>query len=760
MANPRGFLDAAGDGPLTFGQRLAGDPRIARVIEGNLPALSQIDPQLAARLQQRDPEAIFEAYQMIVGSGGRLKAPAKPEPFSAVDAPARQMDLPISDDPVESIRSLIPYGSRGPGVAVGGPTGSGVPVGEPSGPGVLQFPPPSASRLGPTGVIPHPSMGGPRDLIAVPPPGARGLRDAAAAGIAGAAAGAGGYLAGDRLAQELLLEPDDSVDMKSGDTAALAAESSPPPSVIAASGPPPASLGAEKSAILSQRNWDTHGNELPLATDAQLDEWRDMDVAAGRMPPRPQRKPAAVVPPELRGEWQDYENQLDMRAGDSVWNPPTFAQASRRRLMDDINEQRRENGLPPMSAPRRPAAASSFDPNAASQINVDPAPATQMSPQESMEADLYAKGYSADEARKQAALQAELQAEREAKQLEQDLSQGGYGQRRVPGPRDLSGRAPMGAPFASVEEGRGYSERAVDEAGRPVMSQRDRDMRERGFIPVQTPDGTTAYQLEYLDGRSVGPGQQGYRKGLVDSGKYEYAEVPGMGGAGKSRVLTPTKAFREQMVEQNARVKAAQDKRNPYKNLASPADRMSRFLAQIQLGGGRLSPQAIQLETMLNGMDPEQRQRSLQYMAPGGALAAQVDARNLEAAAGLARNAVMGVLGQAGANNPAAAAAIESGLPLDQQVQLTRDRNGGTLPANSPAGVALLQQIENDVIGPFATEAEVDQAVRQAVAAGIPLADAEAHFAPRRWKKKPAPDTEEPSPVPTAGAPLPPLPGP
>ena len=84
----------------------------------------------------------------------------------------------------------------------------------------------------------------------------------------------------------------------------------------------------------------------------------------------------------------------------------------------------------------------------------------------------------------------------------------------------------------------------------------------------------------------------------------------------------------------------------------SQQDRMKRFQAQIQLGGGRLSPQAIQLETLLNGMDPEQRQRAMQYMAPGGALAAQVDARNLEAAAGLARNAVVGVLGQQGPGNP------------------------------------------------------------------------------------------------------------
>lgn len=71
---------------------------------------------------------------------------------------------------------------------------------------------------------------------------------------------------------------------------------------------------------------------------------------------------------------------------------------------------------------------------------------------------------------------------------------------------------------------------------------------------------------------------------------------------------------------------------NAVRNLANKSrtsnqqDRMKRFQAQIQLGGGRLSPQAIQLETLLNGMDPDQRQRAMQYMAPGGVLAAEVDA--------------------------------------------------------------------------------------------------------------------------------------
>ena len=169
-----------------------------------------------------------------------------------------------------------------------------------------------------------------------------------------------------------------------------------------------------------------------------------------------------------------------------------------------------------------------------------------------------------------------------------------------------------------------------------------------------------SYMLEYSPGDyPAGPGQRGYRKGLVDSGKYEEREMPGIGGVGTVNVLAPTQAFREQMVEQNARVKAAQDKRNPYKNLASPADRMSRFLAQIQLGGGRLSPQAIQLETMLNGMDPEQRQRALQYMAPGGALAAEVDARRNQDLIDLGKRVAMNPEVFGNKDNPVAQAQID-----------------------------------------------------------------------------------------------------
>lgn len=271
-----------------------------------------------------------------------------------------------------------------------------------------------------------------------------------------------------------------------------------------------------------------------------------------------------------------------------------------------------------------------------------PTPSPPPSAQESMEADLYAKGYSADEARKQAQIQAEMQAEREREQLEQDLSQGGYGQRRVPSPRGLDGRSAQGAPFASVEEAENYSERA-EATGMPGLyspSQADDDMRARGFVPVYTPDGRVSYQLEAVDGSFVpgSPGRAGSRadltaprpdgKGGMMPGPYyrDSAEGP----TGGQQVLRPTEATLAKRDAAYAKAKERQDARNPYKDMASPAERMKRFHAQIQLGGGHLSPQAIQLETMLNGMTPEQRQQAMRYMVPGGQFAAGVDAQNMQ----------------------------------------------------------------------------------------------------------------------------------
>lgn len=74
----------------------------------------------------------------------------------------------------------------------------------------------------------------------------------------------------------------------------------------------------------------------------------------------------------------------------------------------------------------------------------------------------------------------------------------------------------------------------------------------------------------------------------------------------------------------------------------------------------------------------------------------------------------------------------ENELPEEDHAALERERNEGVLPANSRAGQRMLSKIESKVIGPYATQREVDDAVQAAVDAGIPREEAEKHFAPRR----------------------------
>lgn len=254
----RGLVGAPLDALAT---KMATDPRIQRKIAENLPALTQINPALAQRLQAGDPSASVEAYQMIVRAEGELPLRSS--------GPSRQLELPLGEQPDSSPMGLIPFGVRGPGVPVGGPTGPGVLVGEPIGSGVPVYPmsafrggmsvpqqgiptPSGPARIGTTawtpgsgqlplrGVIPHPGMGGPRDLI-LRQPDQRSLSDMAQAGIAAAAAAGGGYMAG-RSAYDLLpgngpavpsieaaTVADDAVT--SGGTEDLAAETSPPPVV-------------------------------------------------------------------------------------------------------------------------------------------------------------------------------------------------------------------------------------------------------------------------------------------------------------------------------------------------------------------------------------------------------------------------------------------------------------------------------------------------------------------------------------------------
>lgn len=134
-------------------------------VRGQVQANSEmVPPELMARIQSGDPEALNEAYAGIVRRMERAeRAPRQrelpmgdqPDPFS--DIPANDMEgmppefAPTTDAQVEQfveaqrarkqsvedqIRSLIPLGRSGPGVPVGdsyGGTTRGVPVGRPTG---------------------------------------------------------------------------------------------------------------------------------------------------------------------------------------------------------------------------------------------------------------------------------------------------------------------------------------------------------------------------------------------------------------------------------------------------------------------------------------------------------------------------------------------------------------------------------------------------------------------------------------------------
>lgn len=342
----------------------------------------------------------------------------------------------------------------------------------------------------------------------------------------------------------------------------------------------------------------------------------------------------------------------------------------------------------------------------------------------------------------------EMMAEQSASQLRNDLAQGGYGQRRVPGPAGLDGRAPMGKPFSSVEDAEGYNYRQPMDSGGFGDSQKDQDMRERGYAAVVGPDGRVSYMVASTEGGILpgAPGRPGYRADLVNTGKYEKSAAIAPSG-NQVEVLAPTAAFREKMAEQDAKVRARQEARNPYRDLASPADRMKRFLAQVQLGGGRQTPQSIQLETVLNGMTPEQRQQAMRYMAPGGQLAAGVDAQNMQNANEIIKRFMTS--GAAGLlPNPAVQAQVQQ-----QQVVHRAGREGDLGELYAPSGMFGYNEFTpdeqesmyNDLIAEGYTDAEARAAVnRQAQ---------KRRATTKKYGAAPAPSASPPAVVPPGSVP-------
>lgn len=135
---------------LALFRRLAGNPDVLAQINASMPSLRKLDPSLAARVEARDPAAVADAYKMIVDAGEQAtRGRSAADNADIFDEDYDVLSTTINDT------AMIPYGSRGPGVAMGGPTGSGVTVPAPTG---------LSTRVTPRIGIPGPVASPVRDL--------------------------------------------------------------------------------------------------------------------------------------------------------------------------------------------------------------------------------------------------------------------------------------------------------------------------------------------------------------------------------------------------------------------------------------------------------------------------------------------------------------------------------------------------------------------------------------------------------------------
>lgn len=220
-----------------------------------------------------------------------------------------------------------------------------------------------------------------------------------------------------------------------------------------------------------------------------------------------------------------------------------------------------------------------------------------------------------------------------------------YADMTVPGPRTLDGKSPTPSRGLSADEAEAYNTRKPGQ-----LSQRDRDMMARGYVPVVTADGVS-YRPGYVSESNKyavpgGPGRPGPRPELA--GKYEMDVAVGPDGVERD-VLVPTAKFRDgQDQVLDARRKRLADERK---------EARQRWQATAYLAGGsqNLNSGNRWIANALANMDPEEQKQAMRYMLPGGQLQAQVDAQNMQNANEvIKRFMTSGAL--AGMTNPAAEA--------------------------------------------------------------------------------------------------------
>lgn len=173
-------------------------------------------------------------------------------------------------------------------------------------------------------------------------------------------------------------------------------------------------------------------------------------------------------------------------------------------------------------------------------------------------------------------------------------------------------------------------------------------------------------------------------------------------------------------------------------------DRRSRVADQAQMAGGQPTGGPFGTRattTAINQLGPGWREIALLDRLTngrvGGPTPLAVEGANAAAAAQMAQQAMVAFL----RNNPGAQpgqevaiAGAEAQLPVNVQADLERRRNNGVLPANSAAGMALMDDIEDRYIGGgWGGNPAVDAAVEAAVRAGIPREEAELRYKHRRY---------------------------
>lgn len=271
-------------------------------------------------------------------------------------------------------------------------------------------------------------------------------------------------------------------------------------------------------------------------------------------------------------------------------------------------------------------------------------------------------------------------------EMESGVTSGAPITETIPGPRLVGGNAVRPPrPIYDEEEATRYQERPFDtNTGKYKPSQKDRDMAERGMVPVLNDDGTVGYSVGY----DVEPLQAGMPGAVGRAGRREDLEKAGWGAKTADGPMGPVMVYRpgpdakkryeaQADARSRSRIKRsvgisseeaegkttdelramARDRRDDDYNA-----RNARWKAQAMLAGGQPTggPRGTKAATnaLLMMNDPtlsEDQRRSLRYMLPGGQLSAAVDAQNMQNANEVIRR-FMTSGAAAGLNNPLAQA--------------------------------------------------------------------------------------------------------